>query len=65
MLIKNRYRTMVGLQLTVHMRKNEWIEDKTAHYVPVRIQFTEDCTLQGAEGNPEWHTEIVDTKAPA
>ena len=62
MLIKNRYRTMVGLQLTVHMRKSEWVEEKAAHYVPVRIHFTEDCTLQDITGNPEWHAEVNDAK---
>jgi hypothetical protein len=63
MLIKTRYRTMVGLQLRVHMKKSEWVEEKAAHYVAVRIHFTEDCTLQDIEGNPEWHTEVNDAKA--
>ncbi|KAI1155696.1 hypothetical protein F4825DRAFT_447178 [Nemania diffusa] len=58
MLIKNRYRTMVGLQLTVHFKKREWVEQKTARYVLARIHFTEDCTLQDMEGNPEWHPEV-------
>ena len=53
---------MVGLQLTVHLKKTEWVEEKAAHYVPVRIHFTEDCTLQDIEGNPEWHTEVKDAK---
>ena len=53
---------MVGLQLTVHMRKSEWVEEKAAHYVPVRIHFTEDCTIQDIAGNPEWHKEVNEAK---
>ena len=56
---------MVGLQLTVHMRKSEWVRQNTAGYVPVRIYFTEDCTLQNIEGNPEWHSEVNDARPPA
>ena len=49
---------MVGLHMTVHMKKREWVEEEAARYVPVRIHFTEDCTLQDRDENPEWHAEI-------
>ena len=48
---------MVGLQMTVHLKKHEWLETGD-RYVPVRIHFTEDCLLQEKEGNPEWLSEV-------
>uniref|UniRef100_A0A8H7K390 Uncharacterized protein n=1 Tax=Bionectria ochroleuca TaxID=29856 RepID=A0A8H7K390_BIOOC len=59
--IKQRYRTMVGLQVTVHLQKIDWVGNQSPHYVPVRIHFTEDCTLQDIEGNPEWHPKVNET----
>jgi hypothetical protein len=52
---------MVGLQVTVHLQKIDWVGNQSPHYVPVRIHFTEDCTLQDIEGNPEWHPEVNET----
>ncbi|KAF2788055.1 hypothetical protein K505DRAFT_226363, partial [Melanomma pulvis-pyrius CBS 109.77] len=46
MFIKNRYRTMFGLHLTVHLQKREWVEAVPQRYMPVRLWFTPDCTLQ-------------------
>lgn len=57
--MKTRYKAP-EMWVTVHFKKQTWVESQIPRHVTARLHFNEECELEERVPNPEWGMEEED-----